>query len=510
LAQGFSAGSRWRGGDIGRLLREALGDDRVADDPWERRLFDHDVAPTLSLLELMYRTTPDAVVRPRDTEQVSTVLRLANKHRFPVIPRGAATWGLGGSVPVTGGVVLDLTSMGRVLEVDTSGGTVLVESGAVWQNAIEAARKKGLHIGTYPSSYPSATVGGWIAVGGVGVGTCRYGRIGENIEWLEAVLPDGTLVESSKDFSQFVGTEGIMGVVTKARLRAHPLPDTLVPVSYAFPDLESAGPFVGQVARDGEPLEHLMFADAKNFEWRRLSGIETGVESSLVTVVLAGPRESVESRRRALDERARSSGGRRAPDGVAENEWRERSREYRMRRAGTGSLPGEVLVPAARWGEAITGAYGLIRSHRLNAVVKGTLADKGGILLTPSYLIDERQQRRSMAAMTFNYRLAELALGLGGRPVGLGIYLAFLLERARRQEEVSRLREMKRRLDPNGILNPGKLLVGRNRFGMPMPPGASVLMMKLYSMLRSRMEPERFLAAAPQGDRAPPTERRRA
>ena len=491
------------------MLRAELGDECVADDPWERRLFDHDVAPTLSLLELMYRTTPDAVVRPRDTEQVSTVLRLANKHRFPVIPRGAATWGLGGSVPVTGGVVLDLTSMGRVLEVDTSGGTVLVESGAVWQNAIEAARKKGLHIGTYPSSYPSATVGGWVAVGGVGVGTCRYGRLGENIGWLEAVLPDGTVVETPNDFSKFVGTEGIMGVVTKVRLRAHPLPEALVLVSYSFPDLGSAGPFVGRVARGAGP-EHLMFSDARHYEWLRLAGIETGVESSLVTVVLAGPRESVERQKRAVDEMARSSGGRRAPDDIADDEWRERSRDYRMRRAGTGSLPGMVLVPVARWREAIAGTYGLIRSHRLSAAVRGTLSDGGEFMLTPYYLVDERLERRTIAAMTFNIRLAELAYRFGGRPVGLGIYQAFLAGRTYSSEALLRLLKLKRTLDPHNILNPGKLLVARTRFGTTIPPGATLLLMKLYTMVRSRMSPEPFPAKASPGDVTARAPRRRA
>ncbi len=446
----------------------------------------------------MYRTTPDAVVRPRDTRQVSTVLRLANRHRFPVIPRGAATWGLGGSVPATGGVVLDLTSMGRVLEVDTAGGTVLVEAGAVWQDAIEAARKKGLHLGTYPSSYPSATVGGWIAVGGVGIGTCRYGRMGRNIEWLEAVLPDGTVVETSDDFSKFVGTEGIMGVVTRVRLRAHPLPEALVLVSYSFSDLEPAGPFVELVAQGAGP-EHLMFSDARHYEWLRLAGIETGVESSLVTVALAGPGDSVARQQRAVDEMARSSGGRRAPAEIAEDEWRERSRDYRMRRAGTGSLPGMVLVPVARWREAIAGTYGLIRSHRLSAAVRGTLSDEGEFMLTPYYLVDERRERRTIAAMTFNIRLAELAYRLGGRPVGLGIYQAFLAGRTYSAEGLLRLLKLKRRLDPNGILNPGKLLGARTRFGTAVPPGASVLMIKLYSMLRSRMDPEPFPAAASQG-----------
>ncbi len=477
---------------IGHILREALGEEQVADDLAERRLYDHDIAPPLSLLELMFRTIPDAVVRPRDARAVSLVMKLANEHGFPVIPRGAATWGLGGAVPTRGGVVLDMSALDRVLDIDTGRRTVTVEAGAVWGRVIEAARRKGLHIGTYPSSFPAATVGGWIGVGGVGIGTCRYGRIGASIASLEAVLPDGSIIDTADDFQKFVGTEGIFGIVTKVVLKARPLPDRIVPFSYSFPGLGEACPFVGLLDRGDVAPEHVMFADRANFEMLRWAGIETGVESALVTVVLAGESAAVEKGGRLLDELAKGSGGRRAPDSIADREWRQRSYEFRMRRAGTGSLPGEVLVPLARWREAMDGTYRLISGHRLNAAVIGTLADRGEFMLMPYYLLDERRQTRALAAMSFNYRLAELALRLGGRPVGQGIYFAFLRDRLYDREEVQRLLDMKRRLDPNGVLNPGKMLEARTRFGTMVPPSASVLMMKLYGMLRSRMAPERM------------------
>ena len=495
LAGEGPGGARRRAESIGGLLRDALGDAQVADDLWERRLYDHDIAPTLSVLELMYRTIPDAVVRPRTAADVQTLLGLANEHRFPVIPRGAATWGLGGAVPSGGGVVLDLTSLGRVLETNAGEMTVNVEAGAVWQDVIRAALRKGIHIGTYPSSYPSATVGGWIGVGGVGIGTCRYGRIGQNLAALEVVLPDGSLIEPGRPGSpllvgSFVGSEGIMGVVTKAVIRAVPLPERIRPVSFAFPTLGAAGPFLERLGGEGEAPEHVMFADRANFELLRTAGIETGVESALVTVVLAGTAASVEGNEGALEGLARSLGGGRAPDEVAEREWRERSCEFRMRRAGTGSLPGEVVVPLSRWREAMEGTNRLVKLHRLNAAVIGTLADRGSFMLMPYYLLDERRELRTLAAMTFNFRLAELALRLGGTPVGLGIYFSFLLEKMHRAPEVRRLRELKARLDPNCILNPGKMLEARTRLGTRIPVGSSVLMMKLLGMLRSRMVPE--------------------
>jgi FAD/FMN-containing dehydrogenase len=278
--------------------------------------------------------------------------------------------------------------------------------------------------------------------------------------------------------------------VTKVVLKARPLPDRILPLSYSFPGLDEAGPFIGGLVGAGVSPEHLMFADGANFRWLRSAGIETGVQDALVTVVLAGDPAAVRDGETKLDDLAGRSGGSRAPDGVAGREWDQRSNEFRMRRAGTGSLPGEVLVPLARWSGAIRETYQAIRRHRLNAAVIGTLADRGEFMLMPYYLLDERRQARSMAAMTFNYRLAELALRHGGRPVGQGMYFAFLLDRIHDDGRVRQLRELKRLLDPNGVLNPGKMLEARTRFGTSVPASYSVLSMKLFGMLRSRMAPE--------------------
>lgn len=481
---------------VSKALKEALGEQNVSDDLAERRLYDHDIAPSLSILEMTFRSIPDAVARPRDAAQVSEVLRLANRLRFPVVPRGAATWGLGGAVPATGGVVLDLTSLDKVVDIDVERCDVAVEAGATWQKAIEAARKRGLHIGTYPSSYPAATVGGWIGVGGVGIGTCRYGRISENLRSLQVVLPDGSIIESAKKGARypletFVGTEGIFGIVTRANLRAYPMPETISPVSFAFPGLAQAAGFMGTLSSKIAPM-HVMFADKANFEWLEAAGIHTGVESALVTVVLEGSRTKVDAEAAGAEEHARLAGGTPQPPERAAREWRERSYEFRMRLLGTGTLPGEVIIPVSEFGPAVEETYALMRRHKLSAAVIGTLADKGTFMLMPYYLIDERHPLRTQAAMTFNYRLAELAFRHGGRPVGLGMYFQFLLPRMFPAADIAGMRAQKKQLDPNGILNPGKMLEGRYGSGRSISPWASRLTMKFGTMLRAGMGQERL------------------
>lgn len=490
---------------VAKALREALGEQYVADDLAERRLYDHDTAPSLSSLEMRFRGIPDVVVRPRDTAQVSEVLRLANRFRFPVVPRGAATWGLGGAVPATGGVVLDLTSMDKVVDVDTGRYEIAVEAGATWQKVIEAARRKGLHIGTYPSSFPAATVGGWIVVGGVGIGTCRYGRISENLNSLQVVLPDGSVTESAKKGARypletFVGTEGIFGIVTRANLRAYPMPETTFPVSFAFPGLAQAAGFMGMLSSKMSPM-HVMFADSANFEWLEAAGIHTGVESALVTVVLEGSREKVDAEAAGAEGAARIAGGTRQPAETAGREWRQRSYEFRMRKLGTGTFAGEVVMPVSGFGPAVTETYALLRRHKLRAALIGALADKGSFVLRPYYLIDERHPMRTKAAMTFDYRLAELAFRHGGRPVGLGRSFSFLLPRMFPAADIERLRAKKKQLDPNGILNPGKMLEGRYGSGRAIPPWASRLSMRLGALLRTGMRQDRLPGEGQPGHR---------
>lgn len=473
-----------------------MGEERVAVDMAERRLYDHDISPMLSVRELVHRTVPDAVVRPRDTGQVSELLRLARMHGFPVIPRGAATWSLGGAVPVTGGVVLDMTSLDRVIAIDGGRSEVTVEAGATWKKAIDAAQKKGLHIGTYPSSFPSATIGGWIGVGGAGVGTCRYGPISDNLNSLQVVLPDGNVIQSAGEGSRypvgtFVGTEGVFGVITRASIKACPLPAATMPVSYSFEALADAGPFLQRLASDIRPM-HVMFADRTNFDWLESAGVHTGVRSAIVTVVLEGEPSGVEADADKTSRLAASSGGKEAPREVGEREWRERSVGFRMRKLGTGSLTAEAILPVSDFRPAVEETYDIIRRLKLTASIIGTIADNNTFMLMPYYLIDERRPFRTLAAMTFNVRLARMAFRRGGRMAGPGMYFSSLREKMHPDAGFEKMLELKKRLDPGNVLNPGKLLEGRYGSGRRMSHLASRFSTGLLGALRSFMGPERL------------------
>jgi glycolate oxidase len=461
---------------LAKRLRDIFGGERVAHDPLERLLYSHDMAPMPASMLLPYRVVPDAVVRPADAAQLSELMKLANELVFPVVPRGAATWGLGGAVPCMGGVVVDLTSMNRVIDVDSSKRIITVEAGTTWQSASEAARRKGLLLPIYPSSYMSATVGGWLAVGGVGIGNYKYGRIPENIVSIEAVFPNGKIMALDYHKTEdgkpnrlggwpFVGTEGIFGIITKVTLKCHPYPEKILPLSFSIDTLEKAGPLLRRLAESGIVPWHVMFSDEANYELLRRAGIDTGVISPLVTMFLEGKEKNVLQDAETLKKLASGCGAVEASPKVAQREYEERGYEFRMRSMGVSSLPAELLVPIDKFETVLRECRHLMTKMKLDGAVIGTLVDREKAMLMPYYLLDERNEMDMLSSMTFNPRAADIAFKHGGRPVGIGLYFSFKADKVHDKDEMFKLRKNKKDADPQNIMNPGKLVGGRTRFG---------------------------------------------
>ncbi|MCK5561872.1 MAG: FAD-binding oxidoreductase, partial [Thermoplasmata archaeon] len=147
-------------------LVKIVGEDRIKKDEFHRILYGHDLAPLPKMMGLMFKMTPDIVVKPRNAKDVSKIMKVAVKHNVPVVPRGAGTWGLGGAVPTDGGILLDMGSLNKILNIDEENLNVTVEPGVKWADLYERLLRKGLFVGAYPSSAPGASVGGWVNTGG--------------------------------------------------------------------------------------------------------------------------------------------------------------------------------------------------------------------------------------------------------------------------------------------------------------------------------------------------------
>jgi len=211
------------GKTINSQLAEIVGKEDIATDEFEKMLYSHDTLPIPRLISSLFKTIPDAIVRPESTEEVAQILRLASEQGVPVIPRAAASSALGGVTPVKGGIVLDLVKLDRIRDLSVDELWIEVETGVVFKDLMNFLSLKGLSVFSYPSSAPSATVGGWISTGAYGIGSLKYGPVWEHVMEIEIVTPTGEVLNISKDSTYpkidwFFGTEGQMGIITKIKL----------------------------------------------------------------------------------------------------------------------------------------------------------------------------------------------------------------------------------------------------------------------------------------------------
>ncbi len=453
----------------------------TSNDKLERRLYSHDLAPLPKEMDVLFKTMPDSVVRPKYTQDVVQTVRKALSTNKPIVPRGAGTWGLGGSVPVKGGIVIDMTSMDKILSIDEQNMVVTVQPGITWKSLAEVLDAKGYFLPCYPSSYPAATLGGWIGTGGTGIGAYKYGTAGDIVRDLEVVLPSGQVIHTGDKLVPqngggpnlnwlFVGSEGTLGIITEVTMTMFPKPEELRPVSYSFDELTKLGPALKKLVRSGVTPMHIMFSDKLHFDYLRAIGKHAPNVGCLVTCALTGPKAVVDLDEKSLDEIMTANGGKKEPKELADHEWAERSYEFRLREMGVGAIPGEILVPIDRFPAVVEGTRKIVQQLKLKVPIIGTVADQNTVMLMPYYLTDEHKLVASTAAMGFAKRLGDLAYDNGGRAVGLGIFFASNLPKYRGKEGAKLIRDIKKVIDPQEIMNPGKMVETGTRLGFSMPP----------------------------------------
>ncbi|AKB23495.1 FAD/FMN-containing dehydrogenase [Methanosarcina sp. MTP4] len=204
---------------------------------------------------------PDYVVRPESTEEVSRIVKLAFEHEIPVTARGAGTGLAGGAVPVHGGIVLDLSGMNRLLEIDLDNLQVVVEPGVIQDTLNDVLKPHGFFFPPNPGSSAMCTIGGMIAYNASGMRCVKYGTTRNYVRDLEVVLADGSVIHTGSkmlksaagyDLTQLmIGSEGTLGIVTKAGLKIAPLPKARKLVIAAFENAELAGKAVIKIFSNG-------------------------------------------------------------------------------------------------------------------------------------------------------------------------------------------------------------------------------------------------------------------
>lgn len=470
-------------GSTVKKLEAAIGAENVKTSKGERLLYSHDMAPLPKEAQIAFKNIPDIVVRPRSTEDVSKIVKIAAKDGVPITPRGASTWGLAGSTPAYGGILIDMIGgMSKVLAIDEANQTITCQAGCSWKQVYDAAWEKGFLLGSYPSSFPSASVAGWISTAGIGVGNYKYGSAGDNIRNMKVVIPDGSIIDTGFDTLAdnmsgynlnrlFVGAEGTLGVICEVTFKLTPKPEILRPLAYAFESLDKLQAPINDITHSRVMPLHIAWSDNNHFKYLKKIGHHPPAEASLLLITLEGDKAVVEHEEKVIDDIVAKYGGKKMADEVAQHEWDERCYEFRCRELGLGSVPMEVLVPVSSYAAMTNDLYDLMRSMKMEGAIIGIMADRNTVMFMPYYIYDAESLSKSVTSLSFNFKCGDLAYKHGGRMLGgFGLFFGPLLKKVR-GEGYAVETAIKNAIDPKEIMNPGKLLGMKTRFGLPVGPG---------------------------------------
>lgn len=460
-------------------LTKLLGAARVNTALHERIHYSHDVAPAVPGAGMLFQTVPDFVVLPKSAAEVSEVFRIGAAHSLPVVARGAGTGSLGGTVPTQGGILIHTALLDQIVRIDPASLTVTVQPGVTWSDLERRLAPLGGRVPCYPTSGLASTIGGWLASGGVGVGSVRHGSAVDHLVSVEAILPDGTVARFGAEAARgrsgavdlgalLVGSEGTLGIITEATLRYAAAGEELRPLLYTFPKYAALFPALEALARSSLAPYHVSFFDGNHFRFLRILGRPAPKAGAALLVVLEGRKAVVDSEEKALEALLAAQKAVRAGAEEGAAFWEDRWYDLRAKRIGTGAGIARVLVPVHDLAALAQETSRIAQKLKLSTAQQGMLVDRSTAYFSPYFLSDERRRRRVAASGVFVVHVAKSSLRHHGHPLGLGLTMANLLPAMRRPSAIAMLRVIKEALDPQGISNPGKTLEMRTRFGFPL------------------------------------------
>ncbi len=437
--------------------------DRYTDNAFERSFYTRDLAPVPELVaRFAGQTLPDAVVRPRSAEEVAHILRWASDRRVPVTPRAAATSAYWNAVPVKGGLVLDLNDLRGLVAVDKEARTATVLPATRWLELDVALHRQGLALLSYPTSAPAATVGGWLSMQGHGVGSLRYGSMADQVAGLEVALPDGTVAEATPgsrlDPSVFASAEGTRGVITRIVLAVRQSPEAEAACLFAFAGVSQLQRAAESMAAISPRPVYLHFADKAYGELLHRAGFaDAAGEGHHLSVVFDGSPGEVAASAAAATATAEAQKGERLDYRQADQEWRDRFRSLRVKRAGPTLLAAESWLPLARLAEYWERVLRLSVSQRTTMATYGMVVKPGWLTVMTVYPSDERRVFPYLLDLSLTRQLYATAIALGGLPYGTGFWNAPYRSGGQGRDAIKEGRSQKARMDPMGIMNPGKM-----------------------------------------------------
>jgi glycolate dehydrogenase FAD-linked subunit len=448
-------------------VAEAVGAENVRDDEQSRAAYAADA--------LGQGHPPDLVVFPNTSTEIAQIARLCTGHRVPLVVRGAGTGYTGGAVPTSGGVVLSLERMNRILEIDEVNLLAVVEPNVINGDLQRAVERVGLFYPPDPASLESSSIGGNVAECAGGPRAFKYGTTKRYVLALEAVLPTGQIIRTGSkavknvvgyDLTQLlVGSEGTLAIITEVTLRLLPKPPVRATLSAAFGNVRQAVDAVtGLINRRVVPAAIELIDDhslraLENHLGRRV--VPVGSEA-MVIVECDGVQAAVDEESRLVEVACREAGAadvHHASSEAARDEVWDVRRQLSLALRATGLLKinHDVVVPRGRIPELFDAVAALARRYELRVASFGHAGD-GNIhvnLMVDRNDADELKRARHAERQLFE-RVVELEGSISGEH-GIGFAKAPYLSIELSADQIDLMKRVKAAFDPAGILNPGKI-----------------------------------------------------
>src|SRR5213596_3322593 len=456
-------------------LRVIVGEDGVVSKREELLVYECD-AYTLE------KNLPTALVLPRTTEQVVAIVRLCALHNLPFIPRGAGTSLSGGVLAVTGGVMITLSRMNRILSVDHRNQRALVEAGCVNAHVTNAVKSRGLIYAPDPSSQPACTIGGNVATNSGGPHTLKYGVTTDHVLGFEMVLPDGEVVwlgtkpEGGEEVDGYdlrgavIGSEGMFGVVTRVLVRLVRAPQSYKTMLGVFESVDAASQTVSDIIAAGivpgalEMMDQLI-TQAVEAAYHFGFPLDAG---AVLIVELDGLAAGLERQAERVIEICRKNRAREVRMARTDNErallWKSRKRAFgAIGRLSPNYLTQDGVVPRSKLPEimccirATSEKYGLRIPNVFHA---------GDGNIHPLVLYDERDAGQVRRALAAGRDILEKCIELGGSVTGehgIGVEKIDFMEKQFAKDDLDAMRALRRVFDPENRCNPHKMFPGSKR-----------------------------------------------
>ncbi len=478
-------------------IGDIVGADNVSTTPETCMIYSKDVTSLPEVAHQIVSPRFDVITQPVDVLSLRNLILYALDNGIPIVPRGNGTSGWGGAIPTRGGLCVALSGMSEILYFNEFESAVTVETGITWRDLLTFVERLGFTLPVYPSSATAATVGGFVASGGLGIGSTRHGDILKQVLGIEAVLPNGKIVRLGKllldskndelkekveegnlwlskqlstaglgtpeqETKLFTGTYGTLGIITKVTLKTIPKL-YLLPFACSFDNMADLVKVANIIISKAKPYYLRFLTDNYTSKLDALNEYENESGKFILTGALLDTIYQNEDNVETIKTATNEDNGAVLNDKRSRYYWNERFYPLRVKRHGPSIVPAEMLAPINMIPEILEKTKTELRNSKI--AIEGMLSNDGTTSVMVWILDDERKKVSFTIGWHRSFKFASLAQRFGGLPYAVGLWNGRHARNFYGNDAYNDLKVMKKKLDPRNIMNPVKVFGGRVTIG---------------------------------------------